>query len=85
MVYPELPTLCCACETRYVPSHAPKPSSATGKAALGRWSAKAIRLLPRLVGRDIPPRRLSHIQLSVADWATAKESARTTRATGSTA
>ena len=43
------------------------PSSATRKAALERWSAKAIRLLPRLGGRDIPPRRLSHIRLSVAD------------------
>ena len=32
------------------------PSSATRKAALEQWSAKEIRLLPRLEGRDIPPR-----------------------------
>ena len=43
------------------------PSSATRKAALERWSAKEIRLLPRLEGRDIPPCRLSRIRLLVAD------------------
>ena len=31
------------------------------------WNDEAIRLLPRLVGRDIPPRRLSRIRLSVAN------------------
>ena len=55
------------------------------KAALEQWSAKEIRLLPRLEGRDIPPRHLSRIRLSAADWAAAKESARMTPATGSTA
>ena len=39
----------------------------SGSQILERWSAKAIRLLPRLMGRDIPPRRLSRIRLSVAD------------------
>ena len=61
------------------------PSSATRKAALEQWSAKEIRVLPGLKGRDIPPRRLSRIRLSVAGWAIAKESARMTLATGSSA
>ena len=43
------------------------PSSATRKAALERWSAKEIRLLPRLEGRDVPPRPLSRIRPLVAD------------------
>ena len=43
------------------------PSSATQKAALEQWSANAIRLLPHLEGRDVPPRRLSRIRLLVAD------------------
>ena len=61
------------------------PSSATLKAALELWNDEATRLLLRLVGRDIPPRHLSRIRLSAADWATEKESARMTPATGSTA
>ena len=43
------------------------PLSATQKAAPELWNDKAIRLLPRLVGRDIPPRRMSRIRLSVTD------------------
>ena len=37
------------------------------EAALEQWSAKEICLLPRLEGRDIPPRHLSRIRLLVAD------------------
>ena len=61
------------------------PSSAMQKATLELWSDEATRLLLRLVGRDIPPRRLSRIRLSAADWAIEKESTRMTPATGSTA
>ena len=43
------------------------PSSVTQKVAPELWNDEAIRLLPRLVGRDIPPRRLSRIRLSAAD------------------
>ena len=43
------------------------PSSATQKAAPELWNDEAIRLLPRLMGRDTPPRRLLRIRLSVAD------------------
>ena len=61
------------------------PLSVMQKAAPEEWNDEAICLLPRLVGRDIPPRRLLRIRLSAADWATAKESARMMPATGSTA
>ena len=54
-------------------------------AALELWSGEATRLLLRLVGRDILLRRLSRIRLSAVDWAAAKESARMTPASGSTA
>ena len=60
------------------------PSSATRKAALEQWSAKAIRLLPRLMGRDVPPRHLSRIRLSVAALAAERESEKTMLAIGST-
>ena len=43
------------------------PSSVTQKAAPELWNDEAIHLLPRLVGRDIPPRRLLRIRLSAAD------------------
>ena len=43
------------------------PSSATQKAAPELWNDEAIRLLPRLVGRDILPRCLSRIRLSATD------------------
>ena len=43
------------------------PSSATQKAARELWNDEATRLLLRLMGRDIPPRRLSRIRLSAAD------------------
>ena len=43
------------------------PSSATQKAALEVWNDEATRLLLRLVGRDIPPCRLSRIRLSATD------------------
>ena len=61
------------------------PSSVTQKAALELWSGGATRLLLHLMGRDIPPYRMSRIQLSAAEWAAAKESARITPANGSTA
>ena len=38
-------------------------SSATRKAAPELWNDEAIRLLPHLVGRDIPPRFLLRIRL----------------------
>ena len=43
------------------------PSSATQKVALELSSDEVIRLLLRLVGRDIPPRCLSRIRLSASD------------------
>ena len=43
------------------------PARATQKAAPELWNDEAIRLLPRLVGRDIPPRRMLRIRLLVAD------------------
>ena len=39
------------------------PSSETQKAAPELWNDEAIRLLPHLVGRDIPPRFLLRIRL----------------------
>ena len=55
------------------------------KAALQVWNDEAIFILLRLVGRDIPPRRLSRIRLSAADLVAAKESARMMPTIGSTA
>ena len=61
------------------------PSSATRMAAPELWNDEAIRLLPRLVGRDIPPRRLLRIRHSATTLAAERESERTTPAIGSIA
>ena len=43
------------------------PSSATRKAALKRWKAKEICLLPHLEERDVSLRRLSRTRLLATD------------------
>ena len=49
------------CAIRINPIYSPFPSS------VGLWSDGATRLRLRLMGRDIPPHRLSRIQLLAAD------------------